>query len=283
MTFNHRSKAPPVLEQNHLLPVLQRLTYLTQQDRRKLSRHPFLACQFLCVHQFDVRQLQIPVPLFQLHPGILAVQRLIIRLYAGSSRTQQRLRPIHGSQDDGRIPRMIPGSRILLLVRSLVLLVHNHQSQSPERQEDRRPYSQNHVIIVLRELLLPDLHPFRIRELGMIYPQTVAEHPPQTFRNLSGKGNFRQQIQHLFTCLYGLKDKMYIDFSLAAGCHPMKQTHILLMKRIHDLLKSRLLSLTQRIRRTGLHTTFLQAAHLLPVEFEHPFSDQLLHNGRRSP
>lgn len=64
---------------------------------------------------------------------------------------------------------MIAWGRVLLLVACFMFLVHDDQSQSPERKEYRGTDSQYHVVTLFGQLFLPDFHPFRIRKLGVIY------------------------------------------------------------------------------------------------------------------
>ena len=69
---------------------------------------------------------------------------------------------------------MIARRRVLLLIRRLLLLVHNDQPQSGKRQKQRRTYSHYRQRLVGLKQLIPHLHPFRVREPGMIHQQTLA-------------------------------------------------------------------------------------------------------------
>ena len=142
---------------------------------------------------------------------------------------------------------MVSGSRVLLLVRILVLLIHNHQAQSLEGQEDGRTDTQDDIVFLLTQLLLPDFHPLGIGKLGMIDTEATSEHPLQPFGDLGGQGDFGQEIEHLLTCLQRFLDEADINFGLATGSHPVKQTDILLAEIIKDGSESFLLSRVQGV------------------------------------
>ena len=159
-----------------------------------MSDHPFFAMQFLNIHRNNLRQLDFFISFFQLYETIFSLSCILPRLDRRSSRTQQSLSSVHGSQYNSCATRMIAGSGILLFICIFVLFVHNHQSQIPKRQENRRTNAQNNIISVLSQLLPPYFNPFGIGEFRMIDTQTSTENPLQTLRNLSGQCNFRQQI-----------------------------------------------------------------------------------------
>ena len=138
---------------------------------------------------------------------------------------------------------MIARSRILLLVSIFVFLVHNHELQVLEGQEDGRTDSQDDLIGFIAQLLLPDFHALSIGELGVIDTQPIAKHPLQTLGNLCSQGYFGQKIEHLTAALFqGLGDEVDIDFGLATGGDPVKQTDILLTEAIDDGVVGCLLS-----------------------------------------
>ena len=193
-TLHHRSKPTTVLKENHLFFLFQSLFHILYQKWRELSDHPLFAMQFLDIHRNNLRQLDFFISFFQLYETIFSLSCILPWLDRGSGRTQQGFSSVHGGQYNSRATRMIAGSGILLLIRIFVLFVHNHQSQIPKRQENRRTNAQNNIISVLSQLLPPYFNPFGIGEFRMIDTQTGTENPLQTLRNLSGQCNFRQQI-----------------------------------------------------------------------------------------
>ena len=88
---------------------------------------------------------------------------------------------------------MIAGHGILLLVRSLVLLVDDDQSETLERQKYGTAGTEDDIVGILRELFLPNLHAFCIGVFRVVDAEAVAEDVLQTFHDLNGKGNLRQE------------------------------------------------------------------------------------------
>ena len=203
--------------------------------------------QLLDVHPFDVRKLDILISLLQLHQAILAVRGIEVGFHTRCSGTQEHFCPVHRGEHNGRATGMVSGSRVLLLVRVFVLLIHNHQAQSLEGQEDGRTDTQDDIVFLLAQLLLPDFHPLGIGKLGMIDTKATSEHPLQTFGDLGGQGDFGQEIEHLLACLQRFLDEVDIDFGLATGGDPVKQTDIFLAEVIKDGGESLLLSRVQGV------------------------------------
>ena len=243
MALYHGCKATTVLKENDLLLPLQRIVHLLDQHGRERSLHALLSGEFLDVHLLDVRKADILVSLLQFHQAILAIGGIEIGFHAGGSRAQEHLGPIHGSQHDGRTPGMIARSRVLLLVSIFVFLVHNHELQVLEGQEDGRTDSQDDLVGFITQLLLPDFHTLGIGELGVIDTQPITKYSFQSLGDLCSQGDFGQEIEHLTTALFqGLGDEVDIDFGLATGGDPMKQTDILLTEAIDDGVVGCLLS-----------------------------------------
>jgi hypothetical protein len=145
-----------------------------------------------------------------------SMNSIIIGFDTRCSRTQQCLCSEHRCQYDSCIARMITWSRILLFIGIFMFFIHDDQSQTPERQKNRRTYSKYYIIIVIGKLFTPYLYTFSIRKLGVINSQPVTKYPFQTFGDLCSQCYLRQQIQHLLSCLNCLLNKMNIDFSLSA-------------------------------------------------------------------
>ena len=176
---------------------------------------------------------------------------------------------------------MITGSRVLLLISILVFLVHNHQSQVPEREENGRTDSQNNIIAIFSQLFPPYLHPFGVGKLRVINAQPRAENPLQTFCNLGSQGNLRQQIQYLLSLTNSFFYQMNIYFRLTTGRHPMKQADILFPEGLYDFIVCPLLKLIQRIQFDDLLHLLVQPADLMMINLKYLFLYQTVQNGRR--
>ena len=142
MTFYHRRKSPPVLEKYHLFLPFECFAHVLKQQRRKGAVHALLPLQLLDVNWNDFGQLQFLVSFFQLNQRIfIALGGIVPTLHTRRSSTQQRLCSIHRRQHNSCVAGMVAGSRILLLIGILVLLVDDNQSQPLERQEEGRAYT----------------------------------------------------------------------------------------------------------------------------------------------
>ena len=233
--FYHRSKSSAVLEKYNLLLLFKCLTDFLKQEWRKLSRHPLLSGKFLDIYHLNMRKQNILMSFGKLYPAIFSMNSIIIGFDTRCSRTQQCLCSEHRCQYDSCIARMITWSRILLFIGIFMFFIHDDQSQTPERQKNRRTYSKYYIIIVIGKLFTPYLYTFSIRKLGVINSQPITKYPFQTFGDLCSQCYLRQQIQHLLSCLNCLLNKMNIDFSLSACSNTMKQADIFLMKVRQDL------------------------------------------------
>ena len=177
---------------------------------------------------------------------------------------------------------MIPRRGVLLLVGVLVFLIDNHQAQPLEGQEYRGTHTEYHVVFLPAQLLLPYLHPFGIGELGVIHAQAIAEHSFQSFGDLSGQGNFGQQIEYLLSLLQSLLDEVDIDFRLSARCYPVKQADVLLPETSSDFIERPLLGGIERIDFGFLQTGFVQPTDFLIIDLEDAFFHQSVENTQRS-
>ena len=70
---------------------------------------------------------------------------------------------------------MVAGHGILLLIRGLMFLIDNHQSEVLEGQEHSTARAKDDIVRVLGELLLPDFHALGIGILGVVDAEAVAE------------------------------------------------------------------------------------------------------------
>ena len=147
---------------------------------------------------------------------------------------------------------MVARSRVLLLERRLVLLIHNDESEIAERQEERRARAEYHPVGIVGQLPLPYLHPFGVAVFGMVYAQAVAEDVAQTLHYLHRERNLRQQIEHLTALAQRLVNEMDVYFGLAARRHAVQQCHILCPERVLYLVKSLPLGVSERLHVLGM-------------------------------
>ena len=172
---------------------------------------------------------------------------------------------------------MIAGSRVLLLVTGLMLLVNNDKAQVLERQEHRRTGSQYHVVRVLRELFLPYFHALCIRIPGMVNTQPIAKHALQSLHHLHRQRYLRQQIEHLLFLFQSPLDEVYVNLRLTARRHAMQQCHITLHHRHQDGIVGILLRPAQRLDEVWtILAAVIQSSYLHFVGLQHLALLQLL-------
>ena len=73
----------------------------------------------------DLRQARVAKPFVELYQSILVLLRVVIRLNRGCCRAEQNFCVMELRHNHGHVSRMIAGSRFLLFVRSIMLLVYD--------------------------------------------------------------------------------------------------------------------------------------------------------------
>ena len=121
----HRRIAAAILKKNDLLPPFDSPRHFLDQSRRKRRLHQLLSAQFAHIFDKNLRHLQIAEALMQLDKSKLPFLHIIISLHRRRRRAQQHLGAAALRQDERRISRVVARSRVLLFVRSLVLLIND--------------------------------------------------------------------------------------------------------------------------------------------------------------
>ena len=98
VALHHRCKAATVLEEDDLLPAVERLAHQSQQTRTEGATHEFLATLLGNVHHLNLGQTHIAVTCLQRDKSVLAGQGIMIALQAWSGGTQQRVGATLASQ-----------------------------------------------------------------------------------------------------------------------------------------------------------------------------------------
>ncbi len=225
-TLQRTRITPPVQEQHRLLRPLQPLGDCLLQLRGK-NRHPLLPPRRLShVHHPHNRHLLVIRPRRHLQQGVLPVLGVEIAFHRRSRRTQHHHRIFHPPPDHGHIPRMITRC-LLLLVRMLVLLVHDHQPQRLHRCKNRRPRANHNP-----RPALPDLVPFIVPlPGGKVAVQNRHQRPQrpraetrlETLHRLRCQRNLRHQHDGPPALLQRMGNRLQIYLRLAASRHPVQQ------------------------------------------------------------
>ena len=163
---------------------------------------------------------------------------------------------------------MIAGHGILLLIGSLVFLVDDDQSEVLEREEYGTAGTEDHVVGILGELFLPDLHTLGIGILGVVDAQTVAKDVLEALHDPYRQCDLGQEVEHLFLLFQRLTDQVDIDLGLTAGGNTVEKGDVLFQERELDLVIGVLLDSAQGldILQMGL-AAVVQTAYFLFVGF----------------
>ena len=177
---------------------------------------------------------------------------------------------------------MIPWCRILLLVTGLMFLINNDESQALEWEKDSTAGSQDNVVGIARQLLLPYLHALGITVFRMINTQPVAKYSLQALHHLYGKCNFRHEIKHLSMLFQFALDEMDKYFRLTTRCHAMQERDTLLHKRKEYLIIGFLLGRVQCLNLLRMWlTAMIQPPHFNFIGLQQASLDQLVDNRKR--
>src|SRR3712207_3974281 len=226
-------------------------------------------------------QADVTIARQQTYHAILALLGVEIAFHRRRSGAQERPGAIHLGQNDGRAAGMIAWCGVLLLETRLVFLVNNDQSELLKGQENRTPGTQNNVIGMAGELLIPYLHTLSVAVFAMIYAQSVAKYPLQTAGYLHRERYFGQQIEHLLMVVERLLNEVNVHFGLATRRHSVEQHHGFRQELQHYLVVSVLLWLAKGLYQLGMRLTVaVESAHGLLISIKKSAVGQRLDNGR---
>ena len=157
---------------------------------------------------------------------------------------------------------MITGSGFLLLVRSLVFLVDDNQPQVPVRQEYGGSYPEHDGIRIRPVLPPPHFGTGVVRHSRVVDTHPVAEYPPQPLHDLHRQGDFRQQVQHLFSLPYRFFHQMDIYFRFPRRGDSLQQHAIFFPEVFPYLLQGLFLGSRQGVHFPRFFLRPVQTAHL---------------------
>ena len=206
--------------------------------------------------------------------------RIEVRFNGWCSRSEQCLGPVHGGKHDCCIPRIVAGSRIVLLVAVFVFFVHNDQSQLAERQKYRRTNTDNDIVTFIVQYIVPDFHPFGIRKPGMIHAQPLAEYPFQAAGELCGECYFGYEVQHLFPRCYHFVDELNVNLGFSAGGDSMQQHHRFFGKLPVNFIHRLQLKFIEGVHFFGGHFRIIQPANFFAVIFKNSAFNQSVDDSR---
>ena len=170
-------------------------------------------------------QRDATVAFVHLYQRVAAFECVVVALQRRGGRSQQHLGLEELGQYQGHVPRLVSGSRVVLFVAGLVLLVHNDQSEFFERQKHRRARTHHHIITPRCPVqhVVPNFYPFVGVELGMVHTNPFAKNFFETRGKLGGQGDFGHQKQHLLTAGDGFLHQGDVHLCFARSGDPVQQ------------------------------------------------------------
>ena len=196
------------------------------------------------VNDLDLRQRPLLHPIRQFEQRVLVLLRVEIGFERRRSRAQHHHRPSHLRPHHRHIARVI-SRRLFLLVRRILLLIHDHQRQIRNRSEHRRARAHYHARLSALDAM-PLLRPLLIRQRRVQNSNFFTEHMMQISRHCRRKPDLRNQQDRRPSRLENRTHRRQINRSLARSSHPMQQ-HARKLPGAHALL-----NLLQRILLRGI-------------------------------
>ena len=118
----------------------------------------------------------------------------------------------HLGKVDGCVARLITRCRVVLLVRVVVFLVDDDQSEVGKGEEKGTAGTEQHLIAAFAMGLgtTPNLDTLTCTEARMIHPYKVAEVAAQAIDEVCCEGYLRKEKQGLFALTYYIVNKFNI-------------------------------------------------------------------------
>ena len=144
-------------------------------------------------------------------------------LRGGRGRSQHDAGPVQTAQHGRRVPGLISGSGILLLVARVVFLIHHDQAKVVERQEHRTARTDEQT--TLAALLGHPAEgggPLARSEPAVVHLQPVPEKPAQADDELGGQCDLRNEKQRVPPLGERVVNQVGVDFGLARSRDPLQ-------------------------------------------------------------
>ncbi len=127
ITNEVRIVATPVLEKDYLLICIQRC--LNRLIQLRADHHFSFNCHLPRIHDLYGWQQQTSVSLIHVHVSILSLFGIVITFYRRCGTAKQHFCAKQRRTINGGVSCIVPGSGILLLVGTIVLLVNDHKPE----------------------------------------------------------------------------------------------------------------------------------------------------------
>ena len=182
--------APAVQEQDALLP--RRHVFLQLVIQRLADDGAAALPQLMAQVRHDDPGQRLPVePLPQLQQTVVALFRVPGRLHRGGGGAQQQPRALLGAAVLGHVPGMVAGC-VLGLVRALLFLIHDDETQLRQRREHRRARAQHDTGLAPADALVL-IVPLRHAQATVQQGHPVAEIGGKAGHHLRRQGDLRDE------------------------------------------------------------------------------------------
>ena len=155
---------------------------------------------------------------------ILAGQGVVVAFHRRRGRAQHHQRVLAAGAHDRHVAAVVARG-FVLLVRGVVLLVHDHEPQPGQRREHGRARADHDV-----HFAPPDAVPLVValarRQPAVLDGDAVPEHVAQERRHRRRQRDLRDHQQHLTPRLADQLGDPEVDLGLAAAGHAVEQRHM---------------------------------------------------------
>ena len=147
----------------------------------------------------DFGRSGIPVPLVEPHKTVLPGPGVEPALERRGRAAEQRAGSQQAGGNHGAVAGMVTGCGFRLLVARIVLLVHHHQPELFQRQEERRPRPQHQFAPLRTAEAQVGLRPAAVGESRVIDRHPVAERAFHPLDELRSEHDFGDEQQHVLS------------------------------------------------------------------------------------
>ncbi len=218
------AKPAPVEQNQRLFLALEPLGDRARQ--RPAQHHIVSGVRDLVAHvdHGDAGERTIEHALLHRHEGVLAIERVGVRLDGRRRRAEhdQRIREL--AAHDRHVAAVI-ARHFILLVGGVVFLVDDDQPRVLQRREHRRPRADHHVDVAAPDAM-PLIVALAVRQPAVLDGHGGAKPRAEQRRHLRRQRDLRHEHQHTAAALADHIGEAEVDLGLAAAGHAVHQRHV---------------------------------------------------------
>ena len=216
--------AAAVEQHQHLFPPRQPLFDRRRERAADHDVRPLRGVLLAHVHHAHLREGTVEHAPGQHDLGVLAGLGVLIALHRGRGRAEHDQGALFLRAHDRHVTTVI-ARRLLLLVRRVVLFVHDDQSETLERREHRGSGADDDVHVAAADAL-PLIVTLAVRERAVLNRHALGEGSPHQRRHRRREGNLGDEQQHLPAGVAHRARHAQVHLGLAAPGHAVQQRHL---------------------------------------------------------